>query len=167
MTAGRRPCRLPLTCPRARRRALADSCALAQPDGARPQHAAQLARSRRVYAVTGAQREVFVIAGHLACRARGTGRRGPTHSAAGDSAFAGAGDREPVVGVWPGIGLRGVAASRADLLGELGQFVAAPLPDGGEWLRVPREAQRDLIRLARAIMAAHRLDRQHRAIDAT
>jgi hypothetical protein len=165
MATGLRACRQPLTSPLARRRALADPCALAQPDRARPQHAAQLARSRQVHPVTGAQREVLVITGHAADRARATALQALGQASA--NALARTGDREPVVGVWPGSGLRWVAARRANPLGQLSQLVPAPLPDGCERHRVPGEAERDFVGPAGAITAAHRLDRQHGAIDAT
>jgi hypothetical protein len=163
--AGRRP----LTRPLAWRRALADPGALAKPDRARAQDAAQLARSRRVHAVTRAEREVLVITRHVARRANGSAGQAAGHASAGASSFTGAdaGNREPVVGVRPGGGLRWVATGLADPLGQLSKLITAPLTDGRERDRVPGEAQCDLVWPAGAIMAAHRLDGQHRAINAT
>ena len=110
-----------------------------------------------------------MITRHIARCADGSALKAPRYPPpeASAGALADAGNREPVVGVWPGIRLRWIAASLTDPLGKLSQLVPAPLPDGRERHRVPGEAQRDLVRPARAVMAAHRLDGQHRAIDAT
>lgn len=158
-----------LTSARARRSAPADTRAVTQPDCARPQHTAQLAGSRRVHAITRAEREELVITIDLACRVRWTARQVPQARGRGSpatraGALAETGNREPVVRVWPASGLRRVAACRAHPVGQLSQLVPAPLPDSCEGHRVSAEAQRDLVGLAGAVMTAHGLDRQHRTI---
>ncbi|HYK70117.1 MAG TPA: hypothetical protein VEV45_19375 [Streptosporangiaceae bacterium] len=134
MTAGRGPRRWPLARPLARRRALADPGAFSQPDRARPQHAAQLARPRRVHAIARAQREVLVITRYVARRAHVTAGRTPGRVPVGAraSTLADAGNGEPVVRVGPRVGLRWVAARCTDPLGQLSKLVPAPLTDGRE-----------------------------------
>jgi hypothetical protein len=73
---------------------------------------------------------------------------------------------EPVVGVGPGVGLLGVEARGCYLVRKLGQPVTAALADGGERHRIPRQVQRDLIRLSRAVTAGHGGHGQHGAIHA-
>jgi hypothetical protein len=110
-----------------------------------------------------------VITGHVARRANGSAGQVAGHASAGASSFAvaDARNREPVVGVGPGSGLRWIATGGNDPLCQLSQLVTAPLTDGRERDRVPGEAQCDLVWPAGAVMAADRLDGQHRAINAT
>jgi len=75
--------------------------------------------------------------------------------------------REPVVRIWPRLGLLGIRPRGADALGKLRELVTAALPDGREWHRVPGEIECDLVRLTGPVAAAHSHHRQHRAIDAT
>jgi hypothetical protein len=98
-----------------------------------------------------------VITGHVARRAHGAALDAAGDDSAKATVFADSRRREPVVRVWPGSGLRRITASRADPLGQLSQLVAAPLPDGCEWHRVPGEVQRDLIGSSGAVVAAHGL----------
>jgi hypothetical protein len=74
--------------------------------------------------------------------------------------------REPVVRVGPGCCLHGIRTGRADALGKLGQLVPTPLADCGKRHRVPGQIERDLVRLASPISAAHCLDGQHGTINA-
>lgn len=71
---------------------------------------------------------------------------------------------KPVVRVGPDVRLFRVNASRSDVLGKLGKLMTAPLTDSGERYRVSGQAQRDLIRLARAVAAVDGHDREHRPI---
>ncbi len=73
--------------------------------------------------------------------------------------------REPVIRIWPLGSKPGIAAGLADTFGELRELVAAALTHGRERHRVPREPQRDLVRLASPVAAVNCLDGQHRAIN--
>jgi hypothetical protein len=53
-----------------------DAGALTQPDGARPEHASQLARTGRVTAIARPERKVLVIAGEVIRRAARAGMDG-------------------------------------------------------------------------------------------
>lgn len=150
------------------RAALPHPRALAEPDGTRPQHAPQLARSWRIHAVARPQREVLVIAGHV------TGR-GPASRVSGRTparVFITARVDDPrgweaVVRIRPRGRLRRVEPRRAHALGQPGQLVAAALPHGRERHRIPAQVQSDLIRPADTVAAGHRLHGQHGAINAT
>jgi len=132
-----------------RLRARAGTHALAEPQRAGPQHAAQLASARQVSPVAGAQREVLMVAGQAAAiRASATGG-------------------EPVVRVRPGGGLLRVEPGRGDPCGQLRQLVSAALAHGRERPRVPGQVERDLIRLPGPVPAGHSLHGQHGTIDAT
>ena len=130
-------------------RARASAHALAEPQGAGPQHAAEFAGTWQVSPVPGPQREVLMLAGQVA-------RSRPA-----------AGGREPVVRVRPRRSLLGIEASLSYPPSELGKLIAAALADGRERHRVPSQIERDLIRLPRFIPAGHGLHGQHGTIDAT
>ncbi len=129
--------------------ARAGAHALAEPERAGPQHAAQLTGAGQVPPVPRPQREVLVVAGQVA-RVRAAARGG-----------------EPVVRVRPGGSLLGIEAGGGDPLRQLGELVAAALADGRERHRVPGQVERDLVRLPCLIPAGHSLHRQHGTIDAT
>ena len=148
-------------------RRLPDPDAFADPERAGAKHAPKLASAWHIEALTGAQCEVFVIAGQvadamtgaaglLACRGRVLACGGVTKTRP-----AVAGSREPVVRVRPGSGLLRIRASRTDALRKFGQLVPATLANCGERYRVPRQIQRDLVWLPGPIAAAHCLDGQH------
>jgi hypothetical protein len=132
--------------------------AVAYPDGARAQRAAQLTAARQVDAVAGPQGEVLRLARQVTAQVmlvslallRGWRRR------------AG----EPIVGVGPGVGLLGIEPRGCHLVRKLSEPMTAALADGGEGLRVPRQVQRDLVRLSRPVTAGHSGHGQHGAIDA-
>ena len=155
-------------------RMLTDADALTNPDGTRAQHASQLAGTGHVHSFAGAQREVLMVAGQVAGGVTDTavGLAGrwlslPRASIKASRLVAVAvRSREPVVRVGPGCCLRGIRTRRADALGKLGQLVPATLADCGKRHRVPGQIQRDLVRLASPISAAHCLDGQHGTINA-
>ena len=155
----------------------ADPGAVTKPDSARPEHTPQLARSRRVAAVAGSQREVLVVTGQVVSRTPAAVARS-RRCGAGTWAGAARGwlgaarnrvrkGREPVVRVGPGRGLSRIDPGCADPLGQPGQLIAAALPDSGERNRVPGQVERDLVWLANLVPAGHSLDGQHGAVDAT
>lgn len=129
--------------------ARASAHALAQPQRAGPQHAAELAGARQVSPVPRPQGEVLVIAGQAA------------------SIRAAAGSREPVVRVRPRCGLLGVEAGGGNPRSQVGELIAASLADGRERHRVPGQIERDLIRLPCLVPARHSMHGQHGTIDAT
>jgi hypothetical protein len=132
--------------PRHRPLMVSNAGALTQPDRARPEHAAQLARAGRVAAIARPEREVLVVAGQVVRRpaaavVRHSGRTELGPGGAAGARTAGRGERvrepeawrrEPVVWVWPRHSLGRVEPGRADSLGEPRKLVAATLTDGGE-----------------------------------
>jgi hypothetical protein len=153
-------------------RMLTDADAFTDPDRTRAQHTSQFAGTRHVHSFTGAQREVLVVVGQVtggvANTAMNLARRSLSRPWVGIKAgrLVAAGSREPVVRVGPGCSLLRIRTSGTDALGELGQLVSATLADGGKRHRVSGQIQRDLVRLAGPIAAAHCLDGQHGTINA-
>jgi hypothetical protein len=92
----------------------ASAHALAEPQRAGPQHAAELADARQVPPVPGPQREVLVVAGQIA------------------DIRGGADGGEPVVRVRPRSSLLGIEAGRSYPRSQLRQLIAASLADGRE-----------------------------------
>jgi hypothetical protein len=88
--------------------------ALAEPQRAGSQHAAQLADARHVSPVFRPQREILVVAGQVAGR-RSAARGG-----------------EPVVRIRPRDSLLGIEAGGSDSGGQLGKLISAALADGRE-----------------------------------
>jgi hypothetical protein len=123
--------------------------ALAEPQRAGPQYAAELAGARHVSPVPRPQREVLVVAGQVA-GVRAAARGG-----------------EPVVRVRPRGSLLGIEAGSSYPRGQLGKLIAAALADGRERHRIPGQVERNLIRLSYLVPASHGLHRQHGTIDAT
>ena len=130
------------------RRLRSGAHALAEPQRARPKHAAQLTGARHVRPVPRPQREVLVVAGQAGIRAAARGG-------------------EPVVRIRPGRGLLRIEAGSTDPGRQLGELITAALAYGRERHRVPGQVERDLIRLASPVPARHSMHRQHRTIDAT
>ncbi len=92
----------------------ASAHALAEPQRAGPQHAAELADARQVSPVPGPQREVLVVAGQIA------------------DIRGGADGGEPVVRVRPRSSLLGIEAGCSYPRSQLRQLIAASLADGRE-----------------------------------
>jgi hypothetical protein len=133
--------------PLARHLGAAQPGALADPVGAGSQRAPQFPAAGQVTTAPRAQREELIVAGLVVAR---PGRGG-----------------EAVIGVGPHRGLLGVAPRGPDLVGQLGEPVAAALPDHGERGRVPAELKCDLVYLACPVTAGHRGHGQDRSINAT
>jgi hypothetical protein len=95
-------------------RARARAHALAEPERAGPQYAAELAGARQVCPVPGPQREVLVLAGQVA------------------DIRAAAGSGEPVVRVRPRSSLLGIEAGGCYPRSKLRELITASLADGRE-----------------------------------
>jgi hypothetical protein len=147
--------------------------AVPHPDRTGPQHAPEFAAAWRVDPVTGPQREVLRLTRQVSAVARRHMQSGRglamSRRAAGTRPVRCLRHRarEPVVRIRPRCGLFGIGPRGGQPVREIRQLITAALANHGERHRIPGQAQGDLIWPADPVTAAHRLDGQDGAINAT